>query len=219
MSIPAGTEQAFEVAAGELGFASAAWLFVREVAAAGGATEVEALRDALGRAFPVLDAVAAEWLEGARAPSLDVDAVLRVLEGSRRVLVVGMESDALDALMPALADDVEIALLEYSVLDANWDRVLANYDGRVRRTDLGSFHAWAGARSAVVTFVYGHDGRHAHVRPAWLRLLGSDVRTQFRAFVGWNLLRDTLYVYPRFLHEHPLTELTALIEPAERSAE
>ena len=35
-SLPLGIAQAFEVAMGELGFASAAWLFVREVADKGG---------------------------------------------------------------------------------------------------------------------------------------------------------------------------------------
>lgn len=210
-AIPAGAEQAFTVAAGELGFASASWLFVREAAEDGGDARVRALSDALGRSFPVLDAIATAWLEGDRGPRIDVDAVLAALDGSTRVLVVGIEADQLDALVPRLPASTEIALLDHSAIAADWDRVLANFGGRVRRTALSSFHELAGARSAVLTFVYGHDGHNANVRPAWLRVLGPDVRTQFRAFVGWDVLPRPLYVYPRWLHEHPLAELTTLV--------
>ena len=212
-AIPAGTEQAFEVAAGELGFASASWLFVREVFAAEGAPGVEALRDALGRSFPVLDSIAAAWLEGQRKPVLSVDAVVAALEGSERVVIVGIEADPLDALIDALPSSMELGLLDYSALEADWDRVLANWRGRVARTDLATFQSFAGARSSVLTFLYGHDGIHAHVRPAWLRVLGPDVLTQFRAFVGWNVLPHPLYVYPRWLHEHPLDAFTTVSYP------
>lgn len=210
-AIPPGIEQAFTIAAGELGFVSASWLFVREAASDGGDARVSAMRDALGRSFPVLDAIADAWLDGERAPRIDVDAVIAALEGSTRVMIVGIEADHLDALATRLPASTEIALLDHSVIDADWDRVLANFRGRVGRTGLSTFHELAGARSAVLTFVYGHDGHNANVRPAWLRVLGPDVRAQFRAFVGWDVLPRPLYVYPRWLHEHPLAELTTLV--------
>ncbi len=212
-AIPAGAEQAFTIAAGELGFASAAWLFIREAAADGGDARVLALQDALGRSFPVLDAIAAVWLDGERAPHIDVAGALAALEGSKRVLVVGIEADHLDALVPRLPAEMTIALLDHSVIDADWERVLANYGGRVQRTALASFHTLAGAHSTLLTFVYGHDDHHVNVRPAWLRVLGPDVRAQFRAFVGWDVLPRPLYLYPRWLHEVPLAELTTLVGP------
>lgn len=211
--LPQGIERAFEVAAGELGFAAAAWLFVRESFDDGGLPRVSALRDALGRTFPVLDAVAAAWLDGERAPRLDVDAVLAALGNTKRLVLVGIETDAIDALVTRLPRDVHVALLDYSLLDADFDRVLANYGGRIEATSLSGFHAWGGASSAVLTFLYGHDHHRALVRPAWLRLAGPDVRSQFRALIGWNILPRPLYVYPRWLHELPLETFTQLIDP------
>jgi hypothetical protein len=209
--IPPSAEQAFLVAAGDLGFASASWLFVRETAACAGDPGVSELRDALGRSFPVLDAIAAAWLDGERAPVIDADRVVAALEGARRLLIIGVEADHLDVLLPRLPPTVEVALLAYSNLEADWDRILANFGGRVRRADLGSFHELAGARSSALTFVYGHDHHIARVRAAWLRFAGADVYTQFRAFLGWNVLSRPLYVYPRWLHDHPVSAFTSLV--------
>jgi hypothetical protein len=203
--------RAFGVAAGELGFAAASWLFVREAAAESGDPGVDALRDELGRSFPVLDAVASAWLEGLHAPHVDVEPVLQALRGAQRVLVVGIEADHLDALVERIDPSIELALLQSSVLGANWERVLANYGGRIRGTDLASFHTLTGARSAALTFVYGNDGHHTHVRPSWLRFMGPDVRTQFRSLIGWDALPGPLYVYPRWLHQMPVAELTAIV--------
>lgn len=211
MTGPPGLVRAFGVAAGELGFAAASWIFVREAAAEAGDAGVEALQDDLGRSFPVLDAVASAWLSGQRAPHVEVGPVLQALAGAQRVLVVGIEADHLDALVRHIDPSVELALLQSSVLGANWDRVLANYGTRVRGTDLASFHTLTGARSAALTFVYGNDGHHTHVRPSWLRFAGPDVRTQFRSLVGWDVLPGPLYVYPRWLHQLPVRELTALV--------
>jgi hypothetical protein len=58
---------------------------------------------------------------------------------------------------------------------------------------------WAGSRSALLTFVYRADDYHAHVGPAWLRVSGPDVRTQFRALVGWDVLGESMAVCPRWL--------------------
>lgn len=209
--IPPSTEQAFLVAAGDLGFASASWLFVRETAAVAGDPGVAELRDALGRSFPVLDAVAAAWLDGERAPLIDAEQVVAALQGTRRLLIIGVEADHLDALLPRLPLAMEVALLTYANLEGDWDRVLANFGGRVRRADLGSFHELAGARSAALTFLYGHDRHIARVRAAWLRFAGADVYTQFRTFIGWNVLTRPLYVYPRWLHDHPVSAFTALV--------
>lgn len=202
--------QAFAVAASELGFCSAAWLFVRELSAAGGADQVRALRDALGRTYPVLDAVAAAWLDGDRAPVVAPADVAAQLAGAQTVLVVGIESDFLDALVPLLPDR-RIALLSPGSLgDLAWERVLANYGGRVEPSDLLSFQRLAGSQTAIVCMVYGATEHGVHVPPIWLRLFGEDVRTQFRTFVGWDVLRRPMYVYPRWLVEVRRSDFTVI---------
>lgn len=62
--------------------------------------------------------------------------------------------------------------------DVDWERILANYDARVRATDLGSFQQWAGTRTVVLTFLYGANDHAAHASPAWLRLMGGRVRAR-----------------------------------------
>lgn len=212
--LPRGLDQSFSVAAAELGFCSAAWLFVRELDAAGGDDAVRALRDELGRLFPVLDAVVAQWLDGRRAPIIDPAKVLRACEGATTLLVVGLEADFLDALLPEVSASElrNIVLLRYSSLgDVDWERVLANYEGCVVSTDLAAFQRWAGTRTAVLTMTYGADEHSAHVHPAWLRLMGEDVRTQFRSFIGWDVLRRPMEVYPRWLVEVPASDFTEVV--------
>lgn len=208
-----GLERAFAVAAADLGFAAASWLFLREAAADSGEHGVAALRDALGRSYPVLDSVAAAWLGGIRAPHVDPGPVRSALHGAERILVVGIEAHHLDALVATLPAAVDVALLQSSTLQTDWPRVLANFGGRIRGVDLASFHELTGARSAALTFVYGNDGHVTHVRQAWLRLVGPDVRTQFRALVGWDVLPGPLTVYPRWLHQVPVGELTRIVGP------
>lgn len=207
--LPAGLDQAFEVAMGELGFATAAWLFLHEVAKAGGDALVQALRDAHGRTFPVLDAVAASWLKGQRGPLIDVATIVSACAGVRRLLVVGLESDFLDALLPQLRD-VDVGLLRYSLVEVDWARVQANYAGRVTLIELHSFQDFAGSKSALLTFLYGQNGHTTHVRPAWLRLIGTDVRTQFRSVIGWDVLRAPLEVYPRWLVETSTQDFSSI---------
>jgi hypothetical protein len=192
--------QAFAIAAAELGMCSAAWLFVRETAAEGGDALVGQLRDRLGRDYPVLDSVAASWLDGARSPAIDTDGVLGALRGITRLVVVGLETAFLDALLPKLPG-CRVSLLTHGELDADWSRVLANYPGRIEPTDFGSFQALAGNRSALLTFAYGVREPNTHVAASWLRVSGADVRTQFRALVAWDVLRAQMYVYPRWLVE------------------
>lgn len=202
--------QAFSVAMGELGFCSTAWLFVREVAAHGGNPLVQALREKLGRTYPVLDAVAADWLDGHRAPAIAFDQVLSACEGLTRLLVVGIEADFLDAIIPVLPT-ASIGLLRYSLMEVDWERTISNYGDRVTLVDLAAVSDWAGRRSGLLTFLYGHDGHITHVRPAWLRLIGRDIQTQFRTIIGWNVLRSSLFVYPRWLAETSLADFSEVV--------
>jgi len=203
-------EQAFRLAASELGMASAAWLFVSETAAELGADGVAALRDELGRAWPVLDAVCAGWLGGARAPALDVTAVQPLLQGIRRLVLVGHEALWLDALLPTLAPEVRVGLVQEGDPLTLWPRVLANHGGRVEPLALADFQTWAGPRSVLMSFVYGATASQVFVLPTWLRVTGPDVRLQFRALLGWRILDVPLAIYPRWLvaaDEQTLTDL------------
>jgi len=212
-ALPANLDGAFRLAAGELGFCSASWLFARSLAEEGGDEAVRALRDAVGRSYSVLDAVAAQWLAGARAPSVaaGAEAVARACAGAARVLVAGIEADHLDALVPLLPG-ARVALLTESIFAADWERILSNYGGRVEATDLSRFQSLAGRSSAIVAFVYGGQGPdRVNVLPSWLRLLGPDVRTQFRSIVGWDVIDRPLEVYPRYLVEAPASDFTSLV--------
>jgi hypothetical protein len=208
--LPAGLDTGFRAAAGELGMATAAWLYVREVASVRGAEGVQSLRDALGRAYPVLDVVAASWLEGRHAPDVDLERALPAFAGVRRIVVASIESAFLDALVPALPQ-VSFALLRHRPFPVDWDRLKANYAGRLELVGLDDFQRWAGPRSALLTFAYGVTEHHAHVSPIWLRAAGPDVRTQFRALIAWDVTRAPMSVYPRWLVQVPLTDFTGVI--------
>lgn len=195
-----GLDQAFSLAAAELGMASAAWLFVAEVDGGEGTEGVQRLRDALGRRWPVLDAVCAAWLGGARAPVVDASPVVSKLEGITRVVVVGLEVRWLDALVAALPSTVRIALVKHSEFSPDWERVVANLAGRVELLELADFQSWAGQRSVLLSFVYGAGGVGGlFALSAWVRVSGPDVRTQFRELLGWDVLRVPLSIYPRWL--------------------
>lgn len=199
--LPGHIGQAFLMAAGELGMASAARLFVREMAGLGGAELVAEARDALGREYPVFDFVAHRFLEGDGEPRLDPTELRRALAGITRLVVVGLETDALDVLVSTFSD-VEMGLVAepFGVLP-DMRRVLANFGGALRSVDLTDFRRWAGKRSALLTFVYGTDGHAAHVATTWLRVSGPDVRSQFRSLVGWDVLGEPMRLYPRWLVE------------------
>lgn len=206
--------QAFRLAASELGMASAAWLFVTETATVEGEAGVRALRDELGRTWPVLDAVCAAWLSGLRAPTVSAAEVLPTLGGVARLVVVGLETLWLDALVAALPATTRVGLLRYGELDPDWTRVRANYGARVELLELSEFQGWAGPKSALLTFVYGEaEGEGTFALPAWLRVSGPDVRMQFRALVGWEVLRVPLEVYPRWLVASEASSFTHL-EPS-----
>lgn len=209
-ALPRGLEQAFGVAAAELGLCTAAWLFVRELGLVGGTPLVQEFRDNLGRSFPVLDAVAAQWLDGITAPVIDPLPVSAACAGCKTVLVVGFEADFFDKLLGQLPG-VHFRLLRYSPFGVvDWERILANYDERVGLADLNDFQLWAGTRTVVLTFLYGADAHSVHTSPAWLRLVGEDVRAQFHSFIGWDVLGRPMYVYPRWLVEVPRSDFSVL---------
>lgn len=213
-ALPPALGQAFRMAAGELGMCSAARMILRELWAAGGDELVAEARDSLGREYPVLDFVAERWLAGERpaagaAPALSE--VVEALQGVSRLLVIGLEADALDALVPLLRDVAVGLVVQDGGLDADLRRVLANYGGRVQGVDLSALQGFAGRRSALLTFVYGTDGHHAHVNSIWLRVSGPDVRTQFRSLIGWDILGSPMLVYPRWLVAASTADFSRLV--------
>jgi hypothetical protein len=199
-ALPEGLDQAFAVAAGELGMCCAAWLYVERVARDGGDELVHALRDSLGRSYPVLDAIAEKWLQGTRSLSTDPAPVLAACEGAHQIVVIGVEAFFLDALLPRLGR-TRCALLTHSSFEVDWARVLANYGGRIEPVDLEHFQAWGGPSSVLLTFAYGGHGESTNVLPSWLRVTGEDVRTQFRSLIAWDVVRAPMFVYPRWLVE------------------
>lgn len=223
--LPTGIEQTFLIAAGELGLGTASRMFVRTVATEGGRPLVEELRDHLGRRFPVLDVVASEWLAQPErehaVPDTDLATQMTVLQRgahavadacalANRVLIVGIEAEFLDELLPRLPD-ARIFLLTHRIFDVDWDRVLANFGGRVEPTSLADFQQHAGRHSVLLTFTYGSGSHSTYVAPAWMRLIGPDVRSQFRSLLGWEVLGAPFRVYPRWLVEVPLQEFTQVI--------
>lgn len=213
-----GLERSFQLAAVELGRLSAARLFVRVLAEEGGATALDAAEAELGEGSSMFAAVAAATRAGAPVPAPAADVLAPVVPALDRVLVAGLETDGLDALVarwPAL----QVGLVRNMSDDLAWARVMANYGGRLCAVSLEDWPAWAGPRSALLTFCYGFAvqpgeavdvasepaasdgatnpahpsatsilGRQAWVDPLWLRMLGPDTNRRFSAQIGWNLL-------------------------------
>lgn len=203
---------AFLMAASELGMASAAHLFVREIAASGGDELVRRAADSLGHEFPVLGCVAEAWLAGERELRPDPARVLAAVRGLARLLVVGGETAWLDVLLPACGG-IEVGLLRDDIGPAaDFRRVLANYDGLAVGVELAALQRWSGRRSGLLCFVYGSDGHVVHVPGAWLRVSGPDVRTQFAALVGWNILGGAMTLYPRWLAETLVADFSVVVE-------
>jgi hypothetical protein len=206
----AGVERAFVAAAGELGMWTAAWLVSEETVEAGGAAALETVREVLGRSYPILDAVATQRLRGTRASGVDATPVVAALEGSTSVLVVGLEADALDALLPGLTGR-RVGLVASPEFDVDWDRVLANLDGDVVPVSLDALPRWTGRRSAILTFGYGVRGERIFVPPVWLRVDGPDVRTQVRTLVAWNVLGRPPFLHPQWLRGTPTSSFSVLV--------
>ena len=183
--LPRGIGDAFHLAAGELGMASASWLFIKEVADVGGAEAVLALRDALGREFPVLDAVAEEWIGGARDPRTDPGFVLDACRGATKLVVVGLESAFLDALVPRLGDTA-LVLVQQSSFEPDWSRVLANLGPHATGADLAGFQAHGG-RSSVTAFRGSSPRCSSPIRSRMVR--SSSSAMSIRPRVGWDRMR------------------------------
>ena len=211
VELPAGLDQAFGAVAGELGQCTSAWLFVRAVARCAGDRGVEELADGAGTQFTVLDAVARGWLAGVREQVVDPRPVLDAIGSATRLVVVGVEATFLDALVARLNPAVKIAMIAHSPFPVDWDRVLDNYGGRVERVDLDTFQHWAGGKSALLTFAYGWEDSRTVVAPLWLRACGADVRAQFRALVGWNVLESPMNLYPRWLVQVDVDSFTHFV--------
>ncbi|MBL8924422.1 MAG: hypothetical protein JNJ54_36575 [Myxococcaceae bacterium] len=203
-------EQAFRVAAAELGMCDAAWRFAQQLSTAGGPEVVEQVRDGLGRVFPVLDAVFSRHLASTPAPSGDASAAARACAGLRRLVLVGLEARWTDALVKQL-EGVELAVLLPAALPGDVGRVMANLPPAVQHVTLDDFQRLAGPKSGLLTFVYGATAQGAFVLPEWVRAQGPDVRAQFRSFIGWAILDAPPDVYPRWLVEVPPTAFTALV--------
>lgn len=190
---------------------SAARLFATELLASGGPALLDDAREVLGAEFPVFELVAAETLAG-RAPSpIDAKSCGESLRRSAAVLVVGIEAFHLDALVAELPDSRLGLVLGEGWLEADTRRVFANYDGRLEEVRVGDVQRWAGNRNALLTFVYGSHASSAYVTPAWLRIAGSDLRTQFRSLVGWEVLKRPTTLYPRWLVETPIETFSEVI--------
>src|SRR5262245_40057839 len=101
----------------------------------------------------MLDAIYAHWLAGKHGARIEPDRVAAHCRGARRVLVVGLEADFLDALVTRLRS-VDVALLTHDELNADWKHVLANYHDRVAGCSLGSFQRHADTAGVLLTFVY-----------------------------------------------------------------
>lgn len=208
-----GLDPAFRACAGELGLWSAARLFVNAAWDAGGDDAVVALDEELGDGFPVLEHVAGR-VRATRA-SLSpprLDALIGACDGLRHVVMIGVEADILSALVARLPHDVDIVALFDATFPVDRMRVTASWAPRVRLLDLGSFQQAAGARSALVTTVYGADDFHAVVTPAWVRAHSQDVRLQFRRLIGVNIVGTRMAAYPRWLSETPRADFTTLLE-------
>jgi hypothetical protein len=206
--------RAFLGCAGELGMCSAAWLFCETAYETGGADELCALMDALGRDFPVLDAVGRAVLSGGRPPLETADEVRLRLVGLEEVVFIGHEALFLDTLLPVLPPDLHVSLLRPGDAHTNWPRVVANLRGRLDTVTLADFQRAAGPGSALVTFTYGAQETTCHVMPTWLRVAGPDVRVQFRSLIGWEVMRDPFFVYPRWLVEADRAQFTDHVGPA-----
>lgn len=207
---PAPLAQSFAAAAGELGQVSASRLFIRTCVAHGGTAAVADLKNQAGAAFPILDTAAQDYLHTGQLRPLATDHAIGLLSHLATVVVVGFESEPLDLLVPALPKQRFFALT-HTALPGDWERMLANYRGRVQAVDLDGILDQAGPDSALLCFVTGGQGRTVYVPSAWLRVHGPDTRTVFSRLVAWNLLPHPFDRYPRWQAEVPSNDFTDMI--------
>lgn len=213
MTLPRDAASAFRVAAAELGMCSTARLFSEQFLALGGPELLREARDVLGDELPVLDYVLSGLLEGNPLPVIDGSKVAEALHGPTSVLVVGLEAFFTDALVSHLPKCRIGLVLGEGGLEGDLRRIVANYDDRVELVKLADVQRWAGNKSALCTFVYGVRERSCYVQPIWLRMAGSDIRTQFRTLVGWDVLGAPTPRYPRWLVETSTEPFSRLVSP------
>lgn len=207
-ALPRGIDQTFRLAASELGFAAATRLFIRSLGETPEA--VDALREALGREYPVLDAMTAYWLDHKRFGAPDPQPIATIVAGCGAVIVVGLEADHLDALIDALPR-VSFKLLASEVLPTDWDRVAANYAERLEVVPLEQAYVHAGADSCVLCFAYGIKPETLYVPQSWMRFFGRDTRPLFRSLIAWNIVPAPFDVYPRWLAACPSQDFTDIV--------
>jgi len=208
--LPAPLVQSFAAAAGELGQVSASRLFIRTCVRHGGTEAVADLRRQAGATFPILDTAAQDYVETGRLRPLDANHAIDLLSRLSTVVVVGFESEPLDLLVTALPRQRIIALT-HAALPGDWERMLANYHGRVQAVDLDGILDHAGPDSALLCFVTGGHGHSVYVPSAWLRVHGPDTRTVFARLIAWNLLPLPFERYPRWQAEVPCSDFTDMI--------
>jgi hypothetical protein len=207
-----GVESAFRVCVGELGMWSATRLFIESGRRAQGDAGVARVREALAPEFPVVEELTREGAGAAPyRRACAVDALVERLTGHERILLVGMEAELVCALLARLRRDVSIHLLLDSTFPRDEQRLRASWSSSLAFVGLDDFQSVAGARTALVTPVYGADDYRAVVLPLWMRVHGVDVRFQFRTLVGVNLLGARMQVYPRWLVETDTGDFTDLV--------
>ena len=209
-ALPTSLLDAFALAAGELGMFSASRLFCDEIFQEGGAALVGEMRELMGPIYPVLSVLAARVEVEGGVPAPDPRPMIEELQGIHRVVVVGAEAWIIDALADALPS-VAVGVVVDATLPFSAPRVAANLEGRATLIGLEEVTRWCGARTALLTAVYGSDGYRATVCSTWLRLMGPDTRMLFAALVGWNLLGPAMEVYPRWLQDTLVDDFTAVV--------
>ncbi len=205
-----GIGRAFHATAGELGMLTTSRLIVDEVFAAAGEAGLRELRATLGRRYAVLDTVASAKLADVPTPTPDPTRAADALRGATSLLVVGVEADALDGLVPALGS-LRLGVLAASELEVDWARCAASYGPTAEVVPSADWARWAGRRAALLTFLYGRRGPVTFVVPAWLRMNGPDVRTSFRTVLGWDVLGRAPDVYPRWLVETSVRDFSTIV--------
>jgi hypothetical protein len=195
---------AFQMAAAELGFATASRVFLEQAETPDAAAR---LVNELGGDFPVFGSVFNQQ-RAAPLPQPQVQALDPLLSRVSRLVVVGLEAAWMDALVGL---DLEIGWVPPEHPEGDEQRVLRNWGRKVKR--VRTLSRWAGEDAALLTFSYGALGQRLAVRPAWLRVYGPDVRAWFRHLIAWEVVGRPLVRYPRWMVGVPRTDFTVEVHP------
>jgi hypothetical protein len=195
---------AFQMAAAELGFATASRVFLEQAEGPDATARLEA---ELASVFPVFGSVL-DQRRAAPLPPPRVQSLAPLFSRVSRLVVVGLEAAWMDALTEL---DLEIGWIPPEHPEGDEERVLRNWGGRVQK--VTTLSRWAGEESALLTFSYGRLGQRLAVRPAWLRVYGPDVRAWFRHLIAWDVIGTPLQRYPRWMVGVPRTDFTVEVLP------